>query len=283
MSGLILPSRRAERRGLILPPGFDRPPRRQMFVATQHVGFGASAGAVLQPDEITTLRGWWAPDSMNTSGGKLTSWTDKSGNSRTLTPQGTNPDIVSAGGPNGYDAVDLDCQSVSGNERLELASAGEDVVDGHFFAVAKIVTYTGDRFIAYGNITGGGTNENWLYVPSGTTKVGSATHDGSDQRIQWGASNEPAAGSWGLLEAYLEDGVEIGLNIDDGTAVTASIGSVTDSGDRDALTLGNNGAGTQGIDVSFTEVIECTTHLAATPRQQMIDYLVDKYGAIGSW
>lgn len=256
-----------------------------MFFATQLVGFGAG-NAVVNPDEIgATLWGWWAPDSMNGTT-TLTSWTDKSGNGRTLTPVSSNPG-KGTGGPNGYAHVDIDTASVSGGEALEGTDSTAGLTDCHVFAVMRIDSYTTSRFLLYGDNDAGTGTKAIVRVAAGSNTLQALTNitTTGDVTVSWSAANEPAAGSWGLVESFLEEGVSIGINVDDGTAQTASISgqTVTSSGVRDGLTVADSGANNEGCDSSYSEIIFYSQKLTTNQRQNVIDYLVAKYGAIGSW
>lgn len=263
-----------------------------MFFATQMVGFGAGSAAVVNPDQIGTLIGWWRPESMNESGGNLTSWTDLSGNGYTLTPQGSNPGIISGGAPGGVlDAVDIDCVSVSGNERLECATGGLNIVDYHLYCVTRIDNWTGQNtsgFLFYGDNALGTSSRVPLFISGSTGYLQNRTHITTyGSRIaQWSSSVDPSAGSWALLEAFLADSSVVGINVDDGTEVTTTLeAAVTSSGDIDSFSVSNNGSGSEGYDSTWAEIIMYNARQtsASAARAQTKAYLTSRYGTIGSW
>jgi|GEM_PF-5549433 len=250
-------------------------------------GYGGRRGAIIPPNEIASLTAWWAPDSMVGSP-NLTSWTDKSGNGRTLTPQGSNPGINVGGAPGGVlNAVDIDCKSVSGNERLETAASPLNLTNHHTFLVVRIDNWAAQNtvgFLFYGDNTGGTSSK----VPVGHTgttgALATGTWDGGPKEAVWSSTVDPAAGSWGLVESFWESGIEIGINVDNGTPVSTAVGTITAPyGDIDNFSVSNNGVGNEGFDATWAEIIVFAARLTTPQRPQVIAYLVDKYGAIGTW
>lgn len=235
----------------------------------------------LDPALLADIYGHWRSDSMVSSGGKLTSFTDRSANGYTLSPQGTNPDIV-ATGPTGVDAVDLDTVA-DGNERLEASHAGLNLPSCHFFAAMRIDTYTAaNRMMIYGSNTSTTGDVSGIYAAVANDRPSVKTNDGATKTAD--ASVAVAAGDWFFLDAYVKDGVEIGISIDGGAYATTAIGSVAAAQQFDNLCLGANGSGLDQNDISLADLlIFQAAKEGASDRGPIQSYFQKLYGSFGTW
>lgn len=221
------------------------------------------------PSDISGLKGWWDASAITglTDGNSVSSWSDLSGNSRTLTPLASNPPTYKTGIKNGLPVVRFD----GVNDVIEAASVLPGSTSYTVFIVFSATSMTNYRapFQAGGNFALAGILNSaaarGIYAPgSFATFTGGTYTPGTWER--WAI---PVSSGGGTTIMYVDNVSKMTVGAC-GAGGAFRLGSARNTGST---------AGEFYAEMDVAEVLVYDTALSSTDRGNVDTYLYNKWFA----
>jgi len=233
------------------------------------VGYSVIPDSLWTPTELTNLEAWYDADDATTiteSGGAVSQWNDKSGNSRHVV-QATGADQPTTSAETLNSKNVLSWPDVGNDKRLVWDGAGSN----NWQDVYVVLRYdrNGTNFVAYNSIftsannTGTGTGIGAMGNSGGTSLYTADTW--TDVCYLDGTS---VASPFVLMTDIYSSASVVSFSANS----AISVDGITIGCDRDAIA---SGRGWSGI---IAEVVVCSSQLGASDRQKVEGYLAHKWG-----
>lgn len=226
------------------------------------------SGGPFAPDSITGLQFWYRDDSIVSSGGFVSQWTDKSGNGIHLLQNSA------------ISKPEVDPAAIGGHDAIIGDGSNDYLLSTATFTLARPYHIFGVMKCAYD-----GTAYAFMMIGDGTSKLLAYNYtDGATLTYEWDTSSHslvaaspPANDTWFYFEMLGKAGANATtLRINNGTATTTTFTADPTAGTPISLFARTDGSNASASEI--TEIFCYSEEKTGADRTNIITYLQSRYG-----